>query len=138
MAITRRVVAATVVAASLGAVASPTGLAIVVIPHARESIRLDSEADFAALRELNPGHYARAMAVIEAARKSDCRSVDRLLPAQLEVEQVRCSAAQVMTSYPARRALTFVLDDITYGTHVFISKGEIAMPLGDRRPAPKP
>ena len=138
MAIGRTFVAATFAALSLGAAASPTGLWIVNVPVAGESIRLDSAADFAALRASNPGHYARALAVIDAAGKSDCQSLDRLLPAQLEVEQVRCSAALIMTSYPARRALTFVLDDIAYGTHVVISRGERAVPLAPARNATTP
>jgi hypothetical protein len=68
----------------------------------------------------NPGHYRKLVGIIEAAGEIDCEE----MPAKLYVKYGAlgsCTAPHMfLTSYPAKRHLSFTLDDTSYVVNVAI------------------
>jgi hypothetical protein len=76
------------------------------------TVYLDGPADLARLREVNPGHYARAERILAAANQL-CRPGPGRLLGTLGARELEC-AAELLTSNPPKRRLTFTLDDTRY------------------------
>lgn len=74
-------------------------------------VHLDGPADLAQLRHSNPGHYQQALKVIDSARQL-CK------PHSGEVEYSKaknvCSQVLLRTSNPAKREISFRLDNTYY------------------------
>jgi hypothetical protein len=73
-----------------------------------------------ALSESNPVHYAKILVILEVAQMESCDHTPRVLKAKQELglDDVRCDSSMLLTSYPAKRHMNFVLDDVRYATNV--------------------
>ena len=98
-------------AALCAATPALTDEAAVASPPSR-TVYLDGPADLARLREVNPGHYARAERILAAANQL-CRPVPGQLLEALGARRLSCEA-ELLTSNPPKRQLTFTLDDTRY------------------------
>ena len=75
-------------------------------------VHLNGPADLAQLRRSNPAHYSQAVKIIDAANelcKTHAGEVERT-----KAKNVSCSEMLLRTSNPAKREITFRLDDTRY------------------------
>jgi hypothetical protein len=75
-------------------------------------VHLNGPADLAKLRQSNPGHYTQAVKIIDSANelcKAHAAEVERA-----KAKNVSCAEMLLRTSNPAKREITFRLDDTTY------------------------
>jgi hypothetical protein len=77
-------------------------------------IRLDSPGALEAIEAGNPDHHRRIVGILEAAQEMPCdrRGLERAA-VSYHARDARCSLG-LLTSYPAKRRLSFVLDDTAY------------------------
>jgi len=96
-------------------------------------VHLDRPGVLERIQEQNPGHYARIAEVLRVAQMEPCETVPQVLKtnADASASNVTCSARMLLTSYPAKRHLTFTLDDVQYSSNVvqFKTLGNRALPL---------
>ena len=85
---------------------------------------LDRPGALAALKAANPGHYARAVAILELASEMPCDSNPQVLQVQAEAASVACRGSNVYMSWPAQRDVTFVLDETMYSARVVLKERE--------------
>lgn len=85
-----------------------------------------------AIREQDPGRFARIEGILRAAERLPCATPEfgRAMKAEHEAEAARCSV-MLMTSYPSKRKLTFVLDSTRYvATVTMLDQGFGIRPVG--------
>ena len=82
-------------------------------------VHLNGPEDLAQLRTSNPGHYRQALVIIRAADKL-CRPHAGELE-KTDVQQVSCSQMLLRPSNPAKRDVTFRLDQTTYIAQVTLT-----------------
>ena len=104
---------------------------------AAATYRLDDPRAMERLARDNPDHFARATRIVQVIRDADCTGAPKAIPVQLQVRSLRCQPSLLLTSYPAKREVSFRLDDDTYEGRVAISPKEKLVPLVDVKPAPK-
>jgi hypothetical protein len=81
-------------------------------------VNLDRPGAFAALARENPEHFRRVADVLKIADELPCHTEKfGLTVAKLDARDARCGL-MLMTSYPAKRHLSFVLDQTRYVTVV--------------------
>jgi len=81
-----------------------------------------------ALRLSNPAHYARAREIIADANEL-CRpkeSSTRFV--KYDVRDFSCEFALLRTSYPAKRQISFTIDDTRYGALVSVKSSARLLP----------
>jgi len=83
-------------------------------------VNLDRPGVLDALSESNPVHYAKILVILEVAQMESCEHAPQILKAKggLALDDVRCDTFTLLTSYPAKRHMNFVLDDVRYATNV--------------------
>ena len=115
------------------------GCAYAVTPEELAAVRvvtpfsLDTPGAMSALKTSNPGHYARAVAILELASEMPCEGEPRILQTQVEAARVACRPANIYTSLPAKRDVTFVLDDTLYRARVVLREREKLEPVQPSR-----
>jgi hypothetical protein len=125
--------------AGMAVAALGIGAAQAVEPQELAAVRvvspwtLDTPGALAALKESNPGHYQRAVAILELASEMPCEGAPRILQTQVEAASVACRASRIYTSWPAQRDVSFVLDDTLYSARVVLREREKLTPLQPRR-----
>ena len=75
-------------------------------------VHLNGPADLEQLRHSNPGHYRQAVKIIDSANelcKPHAAAVERA-----KADNVDCSVMLLRTSNPAKRQISFRLDDTNY------------------------
>jgi hypothetical protein len=85
-----------------------------VVP--RPEVHLGSAADLAQLRKTNPGHYARAVRLMNSANRLCQPGAPKLQNTKLpstDGRDISC-AMLLRTSNPPKRELSFMLDDTRY------------------------
>jgi len=87
-----------------------------VVP--KPAVRLNSAADLAQLRKTNPDHYARAVRLMRSAN-SLCKPGEPQLQ-NADGRDISCDML-LLTSYPPKRALSFMLDGTRYVAIVTIT-----------------
>jgi hypothetical protein len=87
-----------------------------VVP--KPAVRLNSAADLAQLRKTNPDHYARAVRLMRSAN-SLCKPGEPQLQ-NADGRDISCDM-RLLTSYPPKRALSFMLDGTRYVAIVTIT-----------------
>jgi hypothetical protein len=75
------------------------------------------------LRATNPNHYARAERILSAADELCKPGPDQVYFARFEATQIYCEQMLLKTSYPPKRKISFILDDVTYVALVSIRDG---------------
>jgi hypothetical protein len=86
-------------------------------------VRLASAADLAQLRKTNPDHYARAVRLMSSANSLCKPGKPKLQNAKLQSADGRDISCDMLllTSYPPKRALSFMLDGTRYVAIVTIT-----------------
>ena len=69
--------------------------------------------------------------VQKVASSVSCDTLPRMLKVQYGAERLECSGHLVLTSYPAKRHLSFKLDDVYFAGNVVLTRQE-AKPLPAR------
>lgn len=112
-------------------------LAIVPFTAAAATYRIDDPSAMERLARENADHYARVTSIVQFIRDADCTGAPKAIPVQLQVKSLRCQPGLLLTSWPAKREVSFQLDDATYQGRVAISPKERLLPLVERQSAPK-
>ncbi len=83
-------------------------------------INLDRPGALEALSDSNPAHYAKVLVILRVSQMESCEHVPQVLKTHegLAVGDVRCESFMLLTSYPPKRHMTFVLDDVRYTSNV--------------------
>jgi hypothetical protein len=79
----------------------------------RPTVYLNGPSDLARLRQVNPGHYARAERILAAANHL-CRPGRGQLQEAAEARDLACDGSFLRTSNPPKWQITFTLDDTRY------------------------
>jgi hypothetical protein len=80
---------------------------------ARPTIDLDQPGALAALERANPAHYAKVTRILRRASRHPDSDVPRWARVAVDARDVDF-APIVLTSFPAKRRLSFALDDTRY------------------------
>jgi hypothetical protein len=86
----------------------PSGPAV-----AGTAIDLDQPGALAALKHANPAHYAKVQLILEGATRNPDSDVPRWARVAFDARDVSYVPI-VLTSHPAKRRLSFALDDTGY------------------------
>ena len=78
----------------------------------------DSQA-LDALQVRNPAHYEKVLRILRVAGDVSCETLPQMLKVY-DARNVACSGALVLTSYPAKRHLSFKLDETVYAGNVVL------------------
>ena len=78
-------------------------------------IHLDEKGALDAIQRTNPDHFRRITAILTAAQQLPCANerFGRVIEAAYDARDGRCQL-QLLTSYPAKRTLSFSLDRTSY------------------------
>jgi hypothetical protein len=102
------------------AVACLSGIATTAV--AAEVVHLDGPASLAELRSSNPLHSSRARKIMDAAKELCSPTSGKVEHTGFDARNVSCSQSLLRTSNPAKRELTFRLDDTQYIALVTITE----------------
>ena len=95
---------------------APLALAALLAPQgAGAAVDLNVPGALDAIRDQDPRHYERIDGILRAAEGLPCHTPEfqRAMKAGHEAEAARCSV-MLMTSYPAKRRLSFTLERVRY------------------------
>jgi hypothetical protein len=83
-------------------------------------MNLDRPGALEAIEQSNPAHYAKILVIMRVSQMEPCEHVPTILKTKegVGVEDVRCDSFLLLTSYPPKRHMTFVLDDVRYTSNV--------------------
>ena len=83
-------------------------------------VNLDRPGALDALSDSNPAHYARILVILRVSQMESCEHLPQVLKTSegLAIGDVRCDSFTLLTSYPPKRHMTFVLDDVRYTSNV--------------------
>ena len=84
-------------------------------------VDLDKPGALERLGEDNPWRYELAVAILRAAERNNCAQVLKLYKVAVERGSFSCQDAMIMTSYPAKKRVIFVIDKDTYSATVVLS-----------------
>ena len=93
---------------------------------AGSTIDLDRPGALAALEQENPAHYSKVRLILEGMSRNPGSDVPRWMRAGFDARDVSY-APIVLTSHPAKRRLSFTLDDTHYVAVIVLTglRGEI-------------
>ena len=74
-----------------------------------------------AMQAANPAQYRKVMGIIKSAAEVSCETLPRMLKVQYGATDVQCAGAQILTSYPAKRRLSFRLDDVAFSGNIVLT-----------------
>ncbi len=84
-------------------------------------VYLNGPQALAQLQERNPAHYARAARIIAAANVLCRPGLPESITSRFEASDLSCADANLKTSNPPKRQLSFVLDTTRYVALVAIT-----------------
>ena len=74
-----------------------------------------------AIQAANPAQYEKVIGILEKVATSvSCETLPQMLKVQYGAEALQCSGYLVLTSLPAKRHLSFRLDDIQFDGNVVL------------------
>jgi hypothetical protein len=99
-----------------------TGLAMAFLGPAGATRHVDIGDSRAldALQAQNPAHYEKVVRILRVAGDVSCETLPQMLKVY-DARNVTCSGALILTSYPAKRHLSFKLDETVYAGNVVLS-----------------
>ena len=123
--------------AVFGAAAAICGsLAFADSPPRPQTVYLYTSAQLEQLRQSNPRHYAQAQRILAAANTLCKPGADDAMRVSLDVHDLKCFGALMMTSNPPKTQLSFRLDDTRYLAIVTLTDaGARAVPAVSVTPA---
>jgi len=75
-----------------------------------------------AILAANPAQYEKVIGIVQKVADSvSCETLPQMLKVQYGAEQVQCMGAMILTSYPAKRHLSFKLDDVYFVGNVVLT-----------------
>jgi len=93
--------------------------------QATESNRLVDLGDARALDRIlaeDPAQYEKVMGIVQKVATSvSCETLPPMLKVQYGAKQVQCSGYVILTSYPAKRHLSFKLDEVLFTGNVVLT-----------------
>jgi hypothetical protein len=105
------------------AVAACVSGAWAVSPGGGGVVYLDDAASLAELRTANPVHYARAQKILAAANQLCRPTAGEVEYAKFDAKNISCLRSLIKTSNPAKRQISFRLDDTQYIALVTLTDG---------------
>jgi len=101
------------------AICSTSALAAPLQGPYRE-INLDKPGMLEAIEQANPAHYAKILTIMRVSQMEACEHVPTILKTKegVSIDDVRCDSFVLLTSYPPKRHMTFILDDVRYTSNV--------------------
>lgn len=87
-----------------------------------------------ALRAENPAQYQKVMGIISLAGDVSCEILPQMLRVRFDAKNVQCTGALILTSYPAKRRVSFTLEDTDFaGNVVLTGKPGTLVPATDKQ-----
>jgi hypothetical protein len=95
-------------------------------------MNLDGPGALEAIGQSNPAHYAKIIAILRVSQMEPCEHVPMILKTRddVSVENLRCESSLLLMSFPPKRHMTFVLDDVRYTSNV----AQLRLPRPQARP----
>lgn len=100
-----------------------TGLALLSLgaAGATQHIDIGDSRALDALQARNPAHYEKVLRILKIAGDVSCETLPQMLKVQYDAKKVACTGAAILTSYPAKRRLSFELDQTAYSGNVVLT-----------------
>jgi len=83
-------------------------------------IDLDRPGVMDRIAQDDPAQYAKISAILETVSVQPCETLPKLLQADFNVTQTKCSPFVLLASYPPKRTVSFQLDDVSYISNVTV------------------
>ncbi len=102
----------------------PLLLALLLAPAlagAQVSVDLDRPGVLEAIATSNPGQYLKITNILQAAAVEPCTTLPKILKADFQVTDTKCSSYLLLASYPPKRTLSFELDNTRYISNVVLA-----------------
>ncbi|HUQ27170.1 MAG TPA: hypothetical protein VM051_01170 [Usitatibacter sp.] len=96
-------------------------LGISPVAQAGKHVDIGDPRALDALQAENPARYEKVMGILEVASRVECETLPRMLKVQYGADSVRCSGALILTSYPAKRRLSFKLENMAFSGNVALT-----------------
>ena len=75
-----------------------------------------------AIQAANPAQYEKVIGILQKVATSvSCETLPQMLKVQYGAEQLECAGYLIRTSYPAKRHLSFKLDDVYFAGNVVLT-----------------
>jgi len=84
----------------------------------KHHVDLNRDGALEAMRRDDPARYRRVSQAIEAAQVTSCETLPQVLKTQLDILDTSCSPFLLLTSFPPKSRLSFVIDDTEYSLNV--------------------
>lgn len=85
---------------------------------AAPTVDLDRPGALEQIQQQDPALYERVMGVLKAAEVEPCVHLPKIIQAQYRGELASCAAYQILTSFPPKIRVSFVLDKTVYVSNV--------------------
>ena len=77
-----------------------------------------------AIQAANPAQYEKVIGILQKVATSvSCETLPQMLKVQYGAEQFQCAGYVILTSYPAKRHLSFKLDEVFFAGNVALTGG---------------
>jgi hypothetical protein len=77
-----------------------------------------------AIQAANPAQYEKVIGILQKVAGSvSCETLPQMLKVQYGAEQFQCAGYVILTSYPAKRHLSFKLDEVFFAGNVALTGG---------------
>jgi len=103
------------------------GLIALSFPYAVQAAETYRHVDIGDPRALdailaaNPAQYEKVIGIVQKVATSvSCETLPQMLKVQYGAESFQCSGYLILTSFPAKRHLSFKLDDIQFDGNVVL------------------
>ena len=102
------------------ATADPVHVARITIT-VKHHIALDREGVLESIQRDDPARYQKISQAIEAAQVTSCETLPQVLKT-LDVLDTSCSSFTLLTSFPPKSRVSFLIDDTEYSLNVVQNK----------------
>jgi hypothetical protein len=87
-------------------------------PTVSRDVDLDRPGALQAIERDDAALYTRIRGVLDAAQAQTCETLPQLVHAQFQATLGTCSTFSILTSFPPKRRISFVIDDTGYSSNV--------------------
>jgi hypothetical protein len=84
----------------------------------KHHVDLNSDGALEAIRRDDPGRYERISQAVEAAQVTSCETLPQVLKTRLDILDTSCSPFLLLTSFPPKSRVSFLIDDTEYSLNV--------------------
>jgi hypothetical protein len=110
---------------------------VAVAPFGTREVDLDRPGALDRIEAQDPALYKRLIGVIKAAEMQPCEHLPKLIEAQFRATLSTCNAYSILTSFPPKIRMSFLVDGTLYVSNVQQPGlvGKIVPAAGEARPA---